>query len=204
MHTISTLLPLSLLLIVALAGCVNGSEEALPQSIPDLERLPASAIEEYGKPGEFEELRFDGEEFLIARIWADEQQTGPFTESPLAYWWIEIAYDEPELSHHIDTTISHNDLWVEFDGKLIEVGLAKRGFRPQYQQLIAAGDEPEHMHRVDWEYWGFPEATFEEWQVKQGGLYKIRVEKFGSAIEGEDGRPIYETYYHYTVIEKAE
>ena len=200
----ATLLPLSLLLLFTLVGCASGSEETEPPVIPDLERLPTSAIEDYGKSGVFEELLFDGEEFVIARVWAEEPQTAPFTEKILAYWWIEIAYDEPGLSHHIETRISHNDLWIELDGKLIEVGLAKRGFRPQYREVIAAGEEPEPMRRVDWEHWGFPEATFEEWQVEQGGLYKIRVEKFGSAIEGEDGRPIYETHYHYTILEKAE
>lgn len=201
----------SLLIAVALlllAGCAGGEEEPVDgvPTMPDLERLPPAAIEDYGESGVFEELTFDGEEVLVARVWTDELQQSPFTRRPCAYWWREVGYFDGEVIHHIETVISKNELWVEVDGKLIEVGQAKRGMRPQYVETFAAGEEPEHMAHVDWAYWEFPEATYEEWTLEQGGLYRIRVEVFGSAIEApeEEGGVIYETYYHYTFLGPAE
>jgi hypothetical protein len=191
-----------LLIVLVLAGCADGSEQAAEwKPIPDIERLPESAIEDYGEVETWEAMRFDGRDYIVARLWTDEEQKAPFTQDPCACWWYEAAWEEPDVVHHVTTQISRNTLYVEIGGKLIEVGQAKRGFAPQYRETYARGSEPEHMRVVDWDFYDFPEATYEEWTLVQGGEYKIRVEVFGSAIEGEGGEVIYETYYHYPFLE---
>ncbi|HDR06511.1 MAG TPA: hypothetical protein ENN88_02650 [Candidatus Coatesbacteria bacterium] len=197
-----TVLPfLSLALVVVLAGCASGSEEAAWEPMPDIERLPAAGIEDYGEKGPSGALRFDGKDYLVARVWSDQELTAPFTQKPCCYWWYEAAYEEPGVSHHITTQISKNALYVEVGGRLIEVGQAKRGFAPRYAETFARGEEPEHMRIVNWGFYDFPEATYEEWTLAQGQEYKIRVEVFGSAYEDPSGDIVYETYYHYTFLE---
>ncbi len=197
-----TVLPLlTLAIMVVLAGCASGSEEVRWTPMPDLETLPPSAIEELGTSEDGETMLFDGKDYLVARVWSPEELQAPFTLKPCAYWWYEAAWEEPGVSHHITTQISKNPLYVEVGGKLIEVGQAKRGFAPQYNETFARGEEPEHMRIVNWDFYDFPEATYEEWTLAQGGEYKIRVEVFGSAYEDETGVIVYETYYHYTFLE---
>jgi len=197
---------LILLIVLALAGCNDGSEPPTEAegTMPDFERLPSSAIEDYSDGENYEHLTFDGEDFLIARVWSSEPQQAPFTQGTCAYWWYEIAYQTPEVNYHISTMISKNDLWVEVDGKLIEIGQAKRGMPPRYRDTFAAGEEPEHMALADWDYCGHPEATFQEWRLEQGGLYRIKVQVFGSAIEDPEGGVIYETYHHFTFLSRVE
>ncbi|HUT98468.1 MAG TPA: hypothetical protein VM054_05250 [bacterium] len=190
-----------LLVVLLLAGCASGSEEAGWTPMPDLERLPPSAVGGFGTREGGEVMRFDGKDFLVARVWSAEELNAPLTQKPCAYWWYEAAWEEPDVSHHITTQISKNTLYVEMGGKLIEVGQAKRGFAPQYVKTFARGEEPEHMRFVDWNFYDFPEATYEEWTLVQGGEYRIRVEVFGSAYEDDSGDIVYETYYHYTFLE---
>ena len=197
-----TVLPLlAPTLMAVLAGCAGGSEESRWTPIPDLERFPPSAVEDFGTREGGEALRFDGKDYLVARVWSAEELTAPLTRKPCAYWWYEAAWEQPDVINHITTQISKNTLYVEVGGKLIEVGQAKRGFAPRYRETFARGDEPEHMRFVDWDVYDFPEATYEEWTLEQGGEYKIRVEVFGSAYEDESGDIVYETYYHYTFLE---
>jgi hypothetical protein len=192
---------LPLVVVLLLAGCASGSEEAKWTPMPDLERLPPSAVEDFGTREGGEAMLFDGKDYLVARVWSPEELTAPLTQKPCAYWWYEAAWKQPDVINHITTQISKNPLYVEVGGKLIEVGQAKRGFAPQYNETFARGEEPEHMRIVDWDFYDFPEATYEEWTLKQGGEYKIRVEVFGSAYEDETGGIVYETYYHYTFLE---
>jgi hypothetical protein len=195
---------LSLMLVAVLAGCASGSEEVRWTPMPDLEHLPPSAVEDFGSSDDGEALLFDGEDYLVARVWSERELTAPLTRKPCAYWWYEAAWEEPDVIHHITTNISENALYVEVGGRLIEVGLAKRGFAPQYRETFARGEEPGHMRIVDWSFYDFPEATYEEWTLAQGGEYKIRIEVFGSAYEDESGGIVYETYYHYTFLERLD
>lgn len=191
-----------LLVVFLLAGCANGSEEPEEwEPMPDLERLSESAIEDCGSGGDYEALAFDGKDYLVARVWAEEELTGPFSERPCAYWWYEAAWDTPDAAYHITTQISKNTLYIEVGGKLIEVGQAKRGMAPQFRKTYGRGEEPDHLRIVNWDVYDYPEATYEEWTLTQGGEYRIRVEVFGSAYEAEDGGIVYETYYHYTFLE---
>jgi len=202
MHTaLEAIYAVPLVMVLILAGCASGSEEARWTPMPDMERLPPSAVEDLGSSEGGGLMRFDGKDYLVARVWSPEELTAPFTLKPCAYWWYEAAWEEPGVSHHITTQISKNTLYVEVDGKLIEVGQAKRGFSPQYRETFARGSEPEPMRIVNWNFYDFPEATYEEWTLVQGGEYKIRVEVFGSAYEDGSGGIVYETYYHYTFLE---
>jgi hypothetical protein len=187
--------------VLLLAGCAGGAEEGRWEPMPDLERLPPSAIEEMGTSDGGGVMSFDGKDYLVARVWTDEELSSPLTQKPCAYWWYEAAWEEPDVIHHITTQISKNTLYVEIGDKLVEVGQAERGFEPQYAKTFARGEEPEQMRFVDWSVYDFPEATYEEWTLAQGGEYKIRVEVFGSAFEDPDGGVVYETYYHYTFLE---
>lgn len=164
-----------LIAVLLLAGGASGSEEARWEPMPDLERLPPSAVEDLGTSEGSGVMHFDGKDYLVARVWTDEELTSPLTLKPCAYWWYEVAWEEPDVSHHITTQISTNTLYVEVGGKLIEVGQAERGAGPQYVKTFARGSEPERMRFVDWSVYDFPEATYEEWTLAQGGEYKIRV-----------------------------
>jgi len=142
-------------------------------------------------------LLVNGHEEFTSQVWGDRVLRAPVTGEPCLYYRLEVTYETPDVNYHILTDISRNQLYVRAGGTYIAVDQVKRGGRPVVVKTFRPGQEPPEAP-VPAHNW--PEMTYRVWLLKPGVEYKVRVQKFGSALPPEEpgGEPTFKTYYHFT------
>ena len=191
-----------LVLPVAMVACASAREEKTPDPtayvIPPGARVEtAEYVDTLATGEEADTLLVEGKPEFKTRVWGYKLLRAPVTEQECLYYWLEIAYETPGADYHLITDISDNEIYVYLRDTYVKVGQAKRGREADVVKTYKAGEEPGDFPPPAHTY---PEVTYRLWLLEPGVEYRVRVEKFGSAIEPEDpeGDVIYETYYHFT------
>ena len=188
---------------IAMVACASAREENTPDPTayvipPDAKVEAAEYVDTLATGREDDTLLVDGKAEFKTRVYGDKLLEAPVTGQRCLYYWLEIAYETPEADYHLLTDISDNEIYVYLRDAYVEVGQAKRGREADVVKKYRAGEEPAAFPVPPHTY---PEVTYRLWLLEPGVEYRVRVEKFGSAIEPEDpeGDVIYETYYHFTL-----
>lgn len=187
---------------VLAVSCASAREEKAPDPTtyvipPDARVEPAAYMDTLATGEEADTLLVDAKAEFKTRVYGDELLAAPVTGKPCLYYWLEVAYETDKADYHLITDISTNDIYVYAGGAYVEVGQAKRGREADVVKTYKAGEEPAAFPVPPHTY---PEVTYRLWLLEPGVEYRVRVEKFGSAIEPpeEGGDVIYEVYYHFT------
>jgi hypothetical protein len=187
---------------IAMVACASAREENTPDPTayaipPDAKVEPAAYMDTFATGEEGDTLLIEGKAEFKTRVYGDKLLEAPVTGQRCLYYWLEVAYETPKADYHLITDISDNEIYVYLRDAYVEVGQAKRGREADVVKTYKAGEEPGGFPVPAHTY---PEVTYRLWLLEPGVEYRVRVEKFGSAIEPEEEGAdiIYEVYYHYT------